>query len=240
MNNILGIGGNSIVYLVNDRNNTKYALKTIRQDKKFNRRQASCILMKEVMTLKAIGPHPNIIGQIDKINCNMEIDASTSQLSGSPLIDGKVVPSMASAFEYASNGTLASFIKQTGPFEEEVARFFMLQLIHAVNHIHRKEYVHLDIKPQNILLDDFFNIKLADFGSAVDMADQQAYFDKRRGTPGFMAPEIVNLNTPQGYREYDAFGAEMYSIGVTMYVILTGSLPTGIQIKDEYEEVETD
>ena len=55
-----------------------------------------------------------------------------------------------------------------------------------------------------------------------------------------MAHEIVNLNTPQGYREYDAFGAEMYSIGVTMYVILTGSLPTGIQIKDEYEEVETD
>ena len=100
----------------------------------------------------------------------------------------------------------------------------MTQLCHAVNHMHSQEFVHLDIKLENILLDQFYNVKLADMGCAMDVSDSEGRSDRRRGTPQYMAPEVTGL--AKGC-SYDAFAADMYSIGVALFVMLVGEFPVG-------------
>jgi serine/threonine-protein kinase GIN4/serine/threonine-protein kinase KCC4 len=84
---------------------------------------------------------------------------------------------------------------------------FAIQIFHAVEYIHNLGYSHLDIKLENILLDEFFNLKLADMGSSVDVRDTQGMTDRRRGTPMYMPPEILHYKSGQ---EYDAYSADVY------------------------------
>ena len=61
---------------------------------------------------------------------------------------------------------MIQYLIETGPFQEEIARFYFKQLINVIEYIHSKNISHRDIKPDNILLDKDFNLKLADFGFA--------------------------------------------------------------------------
>ena len=95
--------------------------------------------------------------------------------------------------------------------------------------MHSLGYAHLDIKLENILLDEFFNIKLADMGICENVAQTMGYSHRRKGTVNYMAPEVVSLTKND---TYSAFAADVYSLGVTIYIMLTGEFPTpqGIQI----------
>lgn len=72
---------------------------------------------------------------------------------------------MYNALEYAQNGAFSTYIRQTGPLEESLARMFAFQICSAIAHMHSLGLAHLDIKLENILLDEFFNVKVADLGS---------------------------------------------------------------------------
>ncbi|KAI9189096.1 hypothetical protein H9P43_000524 [Blastocladiella emersonii ATCC 22665] len=87
------------------------------------------------------------------------------------------------------------------------------QLAQAVEHMHTQRVVHHDIKPQNILLDEFHGIKLSDFGGA-EKVPRQGFFEDGvgKGTLAYMAPELVN-SLP-----YHA-SVDIYSLGATLYVI---------------------
>jgi serine/threonine protein kinase len=80
----------------------------------------------------------------------------------------------------------------------------------------------MDIKLENILLDSYYNVKLADFGSALRVTDEKGSVDRQRGTVVYMAPEVANHKNKE---TYSAFSADVYSLGVTLFVLLVGEFP---------------
>lgn len=94
----------------------------------------------------------------------------------------------------------------------------------------------MDIKLENILLDDFFNIKLADLGTVVDISTTMGHTDKRRGTPHYMAPEVRNKNPTD---TIDARLSDVYSLGVCLHLMLTGEFPDSREFMEE-SSIETE
>ena len=68
--------------------------------------------------------------------------------------------------DLAPGGELFFYVKNSGFFPEPIARYYFKQLVNALGYIHSSGYAHRDIKPDNILLDSNFNMKIADFGFA--------------------------------------------------------------------------
>lgn len=94
--------------------------------------------------------------------------------------------------EYLPGGDLLSLMNRNGPFDEELARFYLAELTLAINALHELGYVHRDIKPENILIDRFGHIKLADFGNAAALnRDGHVLSLSPVGTPDYIAPELL-------------------------------------------------
>ena len=73
-----------------------------------------------------------------------------------------------------------------------------------------------------VVLDQFFNAKVADFGISVDVSQTNGYDHRTRGTPFYIAPEVAHLGLNE---TYDAYKADIYSLGVLLYVMLYGEFP---------------
>ena len=92
-----------------------------------------------------------------------------------------------------SGGELFSYIQEEGPFSEPLCRYYFKQLIKGIHYLHQKGFAHRDLKPQNILLDENYNLKIIDFGFICSLQGKEGTgFNKSRvGTPGYMAPELL-------------------------------------------------
>jgi len=91
------------------------------------------------------------------------------------------------ALEVCSMGELFDFIAQTGRFSEPVARYYFSQLLDGLEYMHNKGMSHRDMKPDNVLFDSEFVLKIADFGFASFTQTNESFY----GTKGYMAPEIM-------------------------------------------------
>lgn len=121
--------------------------------------------------------------------------------------------------EYYSNETVLTYFRHAQGFKSYVSQFLFVQIAHAVEHIHSKGYAHLDIKLNNIFLDEFFNVKVGDFGSAIK-PPKSGLISKRRGTTNYMAPEVVEVKA-----KFNAFKADVYSLGVCLFILLFKTYP---------------
>ncbi|CAI2374546.1 unnamed protein product [Moneuplotes crassus] len=204
---VVGKGGSSKVILATDPEGNKVAIKVIRKDKKYTTTSAKILLDKEVLVLTVFDGHPNVIKCLG------------TQPHGIISINNKAESIMYNVLEYAENQTLSSYVKKTGPVEELIAKFYATQICSAVAHIHSSGLAHLDIKLENILLDEFFNVKLADFGSCQEAPYPRSKINCGRGTKYYMAPEIESLEKDDSFI---ARAADIYSLGVTLYLIVTG------------------
>lgn len=99
----------------------------------------------------------------------------------------------------------------------------MRQIFEAVRYIHERGIIHRDLKPHCVLLSSKENaapVKLGGFGVALQLPDSGLIQAGRIGTPAFMAPEVVQKESPGFGRPVD-----MWALGVMLYVLLTGTLP---------------
>ncbi|XP_076912002.1 serine/threonine-protein kinase SAPK1-like isoform X1 [Bidens hawaiensis] len=129
---------------------------------------------------------------------------------------------LAIVMEYAAGGELFQRICNAGKFSENEARFFFQQLISGVSYCHSMEICHRDLKLENTLLDESIapRVKICDFGysksSVLHSQPKSAV-----GTPAYIAPEVLSR------KEYDGKLADVWSCGVTLYVMLVGEYPFG-------------
>ena len=126
--------------------------------------------------------------------------------------------------EYAKGMDLHQMVKQSGPVEPEFAIKYVLQSAIGLQHAHGRGLVHRDIKPANILVGDDGGIKILDLGLALLRTDDASsltiqHNDRVMGTADYLAPEQAVNSHNVDHR------ADIYSLGCTLYFLLTGKPP---------------
>lgn len=155
---------------------------------------------KERATHKICSGHPNVVKYID-----LKLTPSYSYL----------------VLELAAGGELFDRIIPDKGVSSDVAHFYFRQLFNAVEFCHSKGVTHRDVKPENILLDSYGNVKLTDFGFATCFRYKgtERKLDKKCGTPPYVAPEVY------AEQKYDGNLIDYWSCGVVLVALLTGGLP---------------
>lgn len=130
--------------------------------------------------------------------------------------------------EMAAGGELQTKLDEDGSFSEQKTRICVREVLKALEYLHRRNVAHLDIKPQNILLNTNNiedGLKLCDFGFSRAIEGNRNICEIQ-GTPDYVAPEIVQY-------EPLSLKTDIWSIGVLTYVLLTGYSPFGSDDKQE-------
>jgi serine/threonine protein kinase len=196
---LLGKGNFAVVHSCTrrtDPDEVKYALKTIEKAKiKKCKRNITSVLM-EIDILRKLN-HPYINSLHEVYESNKYIHMVLSYLDG---------------------GELFERIKSRQVYQEKTTIIVMRNMLEALKYIHSMRIVHRDLKPENLILaskDNDYDLRIADFGLASFMKDENDLLKLRCGSPGYVAPELLE---DVGYNEK----ADIFSAGVILYVLLTG------------------
>lgn len=118
--------------------------------------------------------------------------------------------------EYFQGDSLLQYVNMHKPLSEDQAKKIFFQLLSAVNFLHKNDISHRDIKFENVLIDNNLNIKLIDFGLSI-FGNQ--LLTTYCGSLYYAAPECLL------YQPYSGFSADMWSLGVVLFGMITGQLP---------------
>lgn len=122
--------------------------------------------------------------------------------------------------EFCPNGDLFSYIVNRNKLTEAQARPFVRQILEALQYLHSMDVSHRDMKPENILLDQFGRIKISDFGlSKFFNPNKDCLISTPCGSPCYASPECISG------RPYNGKTTDVWSFGVILYAMLTGQLP---------------
>ncbi|MBQ3669692.1 MAG: protein kinase, partial [Clostridia bacterium] len=195
----IGTGGMSVVYKAFDEKRQKVvAIKVLKEE--YQKDAAFINRFRHEASAAAKVSHPNIVKLY-----NVGSDQDMQYL----------------VMEYIKGRTLKEVIEAEGRLKSERAVRYALKILAALDHAHKNNIIHRDIKPQNILVDEDDNIKVADFGIArlVD-ANSGSITDSNRvlGSVHYVSPEQANGDP------VDARG-DLYSTGIVLYEMLTGTVP---------------
>jgi serine/threonine protein kinase len=119
--------------------------------------------------------------------------------------------------EYCSKGDLYEYVARTGKFSETMAKVLFTKIINGLDHMHKNNFVHLDLKLENIFLDSNFEIKIADFDSC---REANSLMEREFvGTTGYHAPEILQRIA------FDGKKVDIFTVGVMLFIICAGNPP---------------
>ena len=198
MISVLGIGGMAVVYKAFDHKLKRHvAIKVLRDDVAMDSQSRKRFRTE----YQAVGmlSHPNIRAVYDVVS------------SG----DTEYI-----VMEYVEGINLKQYLKKKGALSWKETLHFSTQIAKALSHAHAKGIIHMDIKPQNIMLPKDGTAKVADFGIAQleDTPEDQDDPDEALGSIHYISPE-------QARGEAVDARSDIYSLGVVMYEMLTGKLP---------------
>lgn len=152
--------------------------------------------------------------------------------------------------QLVEGGDLFDRVVRKGSYPEAAARGLLRAVLGALSYLHARGIVHRDIKPENILLrrrDDDVDALLTDFGLAKHAGSLAC--STFCGTPQYLAPEVMDQqNAPQGTastarlrdRGYDGAAADIWSLGICLYVLLSGSQPANSRLDRKSEACKFD
>ncbi|HSE83838.1 MAG TPA: protein kinase [Thermodesulfobacteriota bacterium] len=176
--------------------------------------------------------HPGLLGNLEIINRFYKEAKIQAQLNHPNIVTVYDFLEVGSAYfiimEYVYGESLAKILSKQGAFEAHVAVSVFLQILDGIGYAHSKGVVHRDIKPNNFILTQGF-VKITDFGIAQIICDIGLNTTSRVvGTPKYMSPEQI-LGKRIDHR------TDIYSLGVTFYEMLTGSVPFNSNDGSDYE-----
>lgn len=194
---IIGVGGMANVYKAYDSIDDRVVAVKILRDEHMENDELLRRFRNESKAI-AVLSHPNIVKVYD-VSFNEDIQYIV--------------------MEHIDGITLKEYIEQQKVLRWKEAVHFTVQILRALQHAHDKGIVHRDIKPQNIMLLEDGTIKVADFGIArFARASQHTVTDKAIGSVHYISPE-------QAKGELSDEKSDIYSIGVMLYEMTTGTLP---------------
>lgn len=194
---IIGVGGMSVVYKAYDNVDDRIVAVKVLKDE-YSANEDFKRRFKNESKAIALLSHPNIVKVYD-VNFGEKLQYIV--------------------MEYIDGITLKEYINKQGAITWNDALFFMTQILRAVQHAHDKGIVHRDIKPQNIILLSTGNIKVTDFGIArFSRSETKTLTEQAIGSVHYIAPE-------QAKGEFTDERADIYSLGVVLYEMLSGDVP---------------
>ena len=143
--------------------------------------------------------------------------------------------------EYAKFGDLINFLKKTikkNYYSESTLCYIAYQILNGLKYCHICSIAHLDLKPKNIVINDYLIVKIIDFSISIDYGklETDKIKLKRRGTPFYMAPEVISNQTID---KKDLNKVDLFSIGVILYNLAFCKFPFELTYddKDNYKKI---
>ncbi len=193
---LINSGGMADIWLATDQDNKAYALRKLHDDLKFNflaRRR----FVRGCEILAHIHNHEYVIGYLEH---------------------AKINGSLYCLMEYVESSNLKQLIVRNDPILAEHVGNILIDMAVALEHVHDSGFMHLDFKPENVLVTRNAAVRLVDFDLAQPRPDKPKKFSKNPGTPAYMAPEQLQ-------REAFDHRVDIFAFGVTAYELLTGQKP---------------
>src|SRR6185436_13093425 len=190
---LINSGGMADIWLATDADGKPYALRKLHEKLRFNfvaRRR----FLRGCGILKAIHNHQYVIGYIEH---------------------GKIDGTMFCLMEYVESSNLKQLMFRGDELLAENVGNILIDMAIALEHVHDSGFMHLDFKPENVLVTRNANVRLVDFDLAQPKPDKPKKSSKNPGTPAYMAPEQL-LREPFDHR------ADIFAYGATAYELLTG------------------
>ncbi|MGN6555863.1 MAG: serine/threonine protein kinase [Verrucomicrobiota bacterium] len=193
---MINSGGMAEIWLATDSKNKPYALRRMHESYRFNL-FAKRRFLRGCEILEKIPDHEHIIGYVEH-----------GKIKGQPYL----------LMEYVEAENLKMLYAKSDPLLAENVAQILIDMATGLEHMHENGYMHLDFKPENVLVTRNAGVRLVDFDLAQPISEKPIKLSKNPGTPAYMAPEQLQ-GQPLTHR------ADIFAFGVAAYELLTNQLP---------------
>ena len=201
---LINRGGMAEIWLATDQNGKAYAVRRLLNGSPFNF-TAKKRFLRGCEILSKIHNHEYVIGYVEH-----------GKINGTPYL----------VMEYVEASNLKQLLARSDSILVEFIGNILIDMAIALEHVHDSGFIHLDFKPENVLVTRNGNVRLIDFDLAQPLPEKPKKMSDNLGTPSYMAPEQL-LRQPIDHR------ADIFAFGVTAYEVLTFQKPFPGETPDE-------
>jgi serine/threonine protein kinase len=187
---LLNSGGMSEIWLVSDGRGKPFALRKLKKELRFNLK-ARKRFWRGCEILEQLADHEHIVGYIEH---------------------GRAEGTMYLLMDYVEAENLKELFARQDPILSENVAQILIDMATGLSHVHENGFMHLDFKPENVLVTRNANVRLIDFDMALPIPEAPKKLAENPGTPGYMAPEQLRREPVDARADIFAFGVSAYEI----------------------------